>query len=44
MVAIETDWPHLLCVLRIIKVLDMDVTAIFGAVAIVVPKSVQGFL
>lgn len=44
MVAIGTDWPHLLCVLGMVKVLDRDVTAIIGTVSIVAPKSVQGFL
>ena len=36
--------PHLLCVLGIVKVLHRDLAAILGAVAIVTPKSVQGFL
>lgn len=44
MVAIETGWSHLLCILGTIKVLHRDVTAILGTVTIVAPKSVQGFL
>ena len=44
MVAIETGWSHLLCILGNIKVLHGDFTAILGTVTIVAPKSVQGFL
>lgn len=44
MVAIETGWSHLLCVLGKIKVLHRDITAILGTVTIVAPKPVQRFL
>lgn len=40
----ETDRPHLLRVLGMVKVLDKDIAAIIGTVSIVAPKSVQGFL
>ena len=36
--------PHLLRVLGIVKVLHRDLTAILGAIAIVAPESVHGFL